>query len=308
MKPIIIEGTPRSGTRFFCNFIEKQFRIKIFRLQRVLPKYAERIKAYGNIDENENLSKLVSDLNNEIIVKDRIGKIDGDQLANTKQNRSFSTIIDHILSKKAKEEGFPSWGLKFDNPSGMEICNRLFPESKFIHIIRDGRDVHLSAIKCLSEGFYTPYNNAKFWKKQVEYRRKFGKSLGCERYKEIKYEDLLSKPHRVDDILADFLHLRVSNYCDIDIKKNNFDKWKAHMSRRHIRVYEAIAGDLLTTLGYQQHYSVSTISLPEIVYFQLLEFPLKLKVYLLEILNPKTRQRVIRRFKLKLNERKKLLL
>ena len=303
MTPLIIEGTPRSGTRFFCNFVEKQFGFKIFRLQRVIHKYSRNLHAYGNLEIESNFKKLLDDLGKEPIVKERIKGFDADALLRSVAQRSFEGLFRELLQVKANESGCDSWGMKFDNPSGMKICNELFPLSKFIHIVRDGRDVHLSACQCLSEGYYTPYNNALFWKKLITERKKFGASLSDDRYMEVKYEDLLADPKKVANAIARYIGASGFIFKKMDIKAKNFNKWKTRMSPSQIRAYESVAGELLSNLGYQKSCSDAKMSCTERFYYRTIEGPLKIRRYLLETLDPKTRQSVLRRIKLKIRDR-----
>lgn len=300
--PLIIEGAPRSGTRFFCKFIEHQFSIIIFRLQRIFRKYYGSVKNYGDLRDDNALRSLLDDLRKEIIIKERIGEIDIDQFVKTLLERNFTSIIRKIIEDRVMERKLVYWGLKFDNPSGIALCDKLFPDCKFIHIIRDGRDVHLSACRTLSEGYHTPYNNAEFWKSMVEERRAYGASMGPGRYLEVKYEKLLLEPKQIANKISEFLNIDKFTYNEMDIKSSNFNKWKKIMSNNDLRVYEAVAGGLLKELCYETKHDVAVIRPIEVCYYNAIEKPMKLKKYAGEFLNPNTRNRVIRRFKLKLKD------
>lgn len=61
MEPVIVEGVPRSGTRFFCNFLEKQLAVKIFRIQDEIRDYAG-LAARKQRDQSNNLYPLFQNL------------------------------------------------------------------------------------------------------------------------------------------------------------------------------------------------------------------------------------------------------
>ena len=65
-----------------------------------------------------------------------------------------------------------------------------FPDAKFIHIIRDGRDSVLSALKKWSDRYwyYDTYYLLQTWKQNVTFGRQAASWLGPERYLEIRYE------------------------------------------------------------------------------------------------------------------------
>ena len=83
---------------------------------------------------------------------------------------------------------------------------------------------------------------------------------------------------------------------------HNFNKWKNSMSPNQIRVYEAIAGNLLHRLGYERKCLNAKLSPYEVIYYKSIETPLRIKKYLFDILNPATRNSVIRRIKLKIKD------
>ncbi len=72
----------------------------------------------------------------------------------------------------------------------MPAIRSLLPEARFIHIIRDGRDVALS----LRKTWFTPSNDiatlARFWERIVTTAR--GQGRNSSTYFELRYEDLLA--------------------------------------------------------------------------------------------------------------------
>lgn len=67
-----------------------------------------------------------------------------------------------------------------------------FPTSKFIHIIRDGRNVAQSLVQ-MPWGPKTIPGALDHWERRVRIGRKAGKKLG-DRYVELRYEDLVDDP------------------------------------------------------------------------------------------------------------------
>ncbi|HYW06497.1 MAG TPA: sulfotransferase [Longimicrobium sp.] len=106
----------------------------------------------------------------------------------------------------AARHGKPRWGDKTPiyclsiNP-----IRRLLPEARFVHIIRDGRDVALS----LREQWFSPGRDmttlAKYWARCVAGARKAG--VGRSDYLEVRYEELVREPARVLTRTCQFLEL-----------------------------------------------------------------------------------------------------
>ena len=68
-----------------------------------------------------------------------------------------------------------------------------FPESRFVHMIRDGRDVALALLD-VPFGPDTPEGCAEYWMTRVTAGRSAGQRLGEGRYLEVRYEELLARP------------------------------------------------------------------------------------------------------------------
>jgi hypothetical protein len=95
----------------------------------------------------------------------------------------------------AEKQGKPRWGDKTPTyVKTMRRIKRVLPEARFIHVIRDGRDVTLSNNKRMMErGHRDPVpaaRSARRWRNRIEKARADGPHLG--EYLEIRYEDLVA--------------------------------------------------------------------------------------------------------------------
>jgi hypothetical protein len=152
----------------------------------------------------------------------------------------------------------------------MRLLGTLFPEARFVHIIRDGRDIALSAMdmgRRIDEAAF-------YWKRHVVRGRSIGRRLGSGRYQEVRYEDVLRDPEAVVRGVCDFIDLRFEDSMLRYFERadrliqgvgrphrhqrlflpptKGLRDWRQQMSRRDAALFEAIAGDALTGFGYER--------------------------------------------------------
>lgn len=170
--------------------------------------------------------------------------------------------------------------------SQMPQIEAVLPEARFIHLIRDGRDVALS----LRPLWFAPGKDirtiAHHWKNRIQQAKAL--SRNCRHYLEIHYEDLVRQPEIELGKICTFIELvyqpRMLNYFNgarkrLDEIKTRYRpdgslliskeerlfnqrftlsppdrsrifRWKHEMTREEQREFETEAGELLKTLGY----------------------------------------------------------
>ena len=148
---------------------------------------------------------------------------------------------------------------------------RLLPESKFVHVVRDGRDSALS-YKEVPWGPKTIDEAAFRWRRAVNKARKAARKIGPDRYLELRYEDLVSDPSRVVHTVCTFVDIPFEtgmlNYFEradqvtalmrhpqtrAGIYKpisSGMRDWRSQMSTADVSRFEAIAGSALADYGY----------------------------------------------------------
>ncbi|HJZ13332.1 MAG TPA: sulfotransferase, partial [Acidobacteriota bacterium] len=152
-----------------------------------------------------------------------------------------------------------------------------WPNTKFIHLIRDGRDVCLSILNWKkadrTAGRFATWlddpvvTTALWWKRNVQLGREAGKSLHPRLYCEIRYEALVADPEGECRRLCDFLEIefdpRMIHHHEARSKDEvhpnakswkpitaGLRDWRTQMSQEQIEKFEAAAGDLLSELSY----------------------------------------------------------
>ena len=191
----------------------------------------------------------------------------------------------------AARQGKPRWGDK--TPAYMlsvQRIGRTLPEARFIHLIRDGRDVALSQTARALNEQPPPAEQAARWTKRIGKAREQAATLKGPRYVEARYEDLVRDPEGTLRRVCEFIELpwddavlryhegaaarltemagtlraegahaeqaagyRIANHAPTTRPPDpaKLDKWRREMAPADVRAYEAVAGGLLAELGYE---------------------------------------------------------
>ena len=182
----------------------------------------------------------------------------------------FAEAIRRVYALYASSHGKRRYGDK--TPPflmHMRMLAEQFPEARFIHLVRDGRDVVLS----LRDQPFAPSSftgAAEYWAGRVERARQAGERLGPGRYRELRYEDLVADPERRLRGLCEFVELEfrpeMLSYEDVSnipltdkMKRSGVIRppgasgrsWRTQMAKRQLAVVEAVAGEQLTAFGYE---------------------------------------------------------
>jgi hypothetical protein len=188
----------------------------------------------------------------------------------------------------AEREGKSRWGDK--TPGYVREMHRIesvLPEARFVHLIRDGRDVALSILG-MNWGPSTVPEAAFRWKKRILRAREQVPRIG--HYMEVRYEDLVRETDSTLRRICEFTELpydaamlhyheraperlrekardldrgpekepqsaeaRLESHALAAEPPNpeRIERWRTEMSPEDRAVYEELAGDLLADLGYE---------------------------------------------------------
>lgn len=110
----------------------------------------------------------------------------------------------------------------------IDVIDYLLPRARFIHLIRDPRDVVASMLAAARSWgrYWAPTeagDAARVWRRHVNSARTLGRRLGSDRYTELRYEDLVANPERELLHLGEFLAARWSiDELSATIERNRF--------------------------------------------------------------------------------------
>jgi ABC-type multidrug transport system fused ATPase/permease subunit len=178
----------------------------------------------------------------------------------------FVTNLYNIFARKQKKELVAVKAPVYCRD--IRLLHDLFPWARYIHIVRDGRDVAMSVLERatrLKEAIAAtnvetvPIGaSALWWKTMVETARRDGQRLGSSFYLEVRFEDLVDQPQTAVNQIASFLELSdtaslrapMVGFATLDSVSNGFQDWRSQMRRTDVALFEALAGELLSSLSY----------------------------------------------------------
>ena len=262
-EPMFIIGCPRSGTTLLSQLL--QFTDYGAPVEtHFITKYYKRLHKYTPLSDRKNTLKLVKDILKERPVMQWKLDINPETLLTQLKTGDYPEIVNAICHTRFRSLGYLSWGDKTPHYiNDIDIIFKLFPESKYLHIIRDGRDVALSLLQ-KKWGPNNIYACATYW------RDCNSKTSVIEQIKtkgllhKIRYEDLLSNPQKELEEVFSFLGVKEDQKKISSVIKpiiqNNFNKWQERMSPSEIKLFENIASDILNQNGYKTIHPVRKIS------------------------------------------------
>jgi protein-tyrosine sulfotransferase len=188
------------------------------------------------------------------------------------RERSLARLIDEVY-KGYGSQNFPNalmWGDQSPIYTFfLPYITKIFPNAKYIHLLRDGRDAVASFVEKDGQDFFM--EGIYRWKESVKRARRLQNQLGPKNFLEIRYEDLVTETEATLRIISQFLGLEYkakmldywkldstveSKYYDfhrnieIPVFASSIGSWKKRLSAEQIEILLKNTSDLLTNLGY----------------------------------------------------------
>lgn len=195
--PIFIVGVHRSGTTLLRFMLSSHSQIYI-------PTESDFIPLFYNKSRNQPFNQeTVSKILDEIFEKYRFVndwqdvKPEAGIFLSSMETKDYRGFLDHLYSLYAQQNGAVRWGDKTPiYTSYLDLIQKIFPDAKFIHIIRDPYDAIISLLEKYQEKEFhiDIYFGAKNWVRRIKKAQRDGERIGKDQYLEIFYEDLTNSP------------------------------------------------------------------------------------------------------------------
>ena len=192
----------------------------------------------------------------------------------------YARFVSAVYDRYARARGKPLAGDKTpEYGRKIPLLHGLWPAARFVHLVRDGRDVCLSAVhwgrkRARLEELFPSWADdpvttaAVWWERNVRQAREGGRALGPGLYYELRYEALVGRPAEECARLCAFLGLpydgamlrfhegRTRAEPGLSAKSAwrpvtpGLRDWRAQLPAGDVERFEAAAGALLDELGY----------------------------------------------------------
>lgn len=281
--PLFIIGNPRSGTTLLRLIINSHPEVCI-------PPESHFFlwleKKYENWTRTDGYRNYLTDLYESTKFETwGLSRYDLESFLNKNNPESYSELNElvYLFYANQRKKKTKIWGDK--NKLWKEKLPHIlkyYPNAKFIHIHRDGRDVACSYKNLNSRNIRSKYapklpsdieSIALKWQENIQFLEAFQESVLKENFLKISYEKLLENTEEVGNSICDFLgieapkdglnHLGAEKGNDepqeflqwkektnepIDLK--NIGKYKKELSKVEIDTFNSICSDELKKLGY----------------------------------------------------------
>lgn len=270
MFPIFV-GSGRSGTTLVQAIFSAHPDLAITHESQFIPRLANR--PYTSSD-GFDVDAFLRDLNRvPDFVRLEIDEQELMQRLHRHPPSGYADAVRSVFAQYASQTGKVRYG---DKSPGyvlhMELLADLFPEARFIHVVRDGRAVALSYVETKFGPKDVPAG-ALYWDRRVTKGREYGRALGPERYRELRYEDLVEAPESTVKELAPFLEIdfdpAMLRYFERgeELRSQTADPsahqslsrpptkglrdWRTEMTDQDAAIFEVLAGSTLEAFGYE---------------------------------------------------------
>jgi len=274
--PIFMFGFERSGTTLLSMMVGSHPEIAVpLSVTGLWYRYAGQLNAYQQLADFKDLEHLVDDLLTEERIRLWDVRFNREEVLDGLKPGNFAAVIERFHSLYARYKGKLFWGnLDIATLDNMDETNRWFPEARFLHIVRDGRDVALSH-ETMPYGASNTLEAAEKWVHRLRVNLKMGAMLSAERYMIIRYEDLILESETTLQRICQFIGVVYSpamlNYPRMVTEKIPEDRrwlwpaleklpvkskaygWKYKMSASKRMVFEGVANNLLKELDYEAY-------------------------------------------------------
>ncbi|MCO6045354.1 sulfotransferase [Aeoliella sp. ICT_H6.2] len=170
---------------------------------------------------------------------------------------SYEEVIRSFLSQAGERSGKPIVGATVH--SRFDLLRSIWPKARFIHLIRDPRDV---ARSCIGMGWVgNVWYGADYWLDAEKRWEKVTAECSCEDYHELSFEALVVSPEQELHKICRFLDLDYdarmltyaanSTYEPPDASLVN--QWKTKLAPKQVSLVESKCGDLMERRGYSRH-------------------------------------------------------
>lgn len=294
--PIFIGGTGRSGTTILARLLGEHPKIFMLRWEsQLIVAEGGLINLLEQIESDKAAANFSSNLRGEWFERTLFAGMPNEYTAGLSYDIPWGEVevglkmlsnrrlvaqnpsarlqlgrdfLNAIFTPATIRHGATRWGEKTPrNIFYIDQLWKIFPNMRFIHIIRDGRDVVASM---LQNGFWpiapspahpttmdfqgqVSFRKAiNYWVTMLEIARRSAAKVPRENYLELRLEDLVTQSDVFLPQLMDFLNEEIDpKLLSFRLNRSNSQRWKQDLSPKQIQYFHEHAGHVLEREGYE---------------------------------------------------------
>jgi hypothetical protein len=280
---VFIVGCPRSGTTLLRHLVGAHPQIAITPEAHWIAKWFEKRRG---LTQDGRVSPAMVDelLSHPKFAMFYLGRPELEEMLGPGEPPTYADFLSAVFDRYGQNLGKQLVGNKTpDAVRKLDTLHALWPAARFVHLIRDGRDVALSffnwkSVLLKKPGTFATWQEdraitaALWWDLNVRRGRDAATILGPELYYEMRYESLVRHPEQECAALCRFLGVsfqpcmlrfheaQSSAPAQLEPRHGwrpispSARNWRNEMAADEVQRFEAAAGGLLAELGYPRAY------------------------------------------------------
>ena len=274
--PTFIFGMERSGTTLLSMMIGAHGQIAVpLATTGMWIDFAQRLDHFNGLATAKDVARLVDAVRGHERIRLWDADLDRGRMLEDLPLNDYGAVVARFHAEYARAKGKPYWAnVDIATLDHMDQVNRWLGNARFLHIVRDGRDVALSH-QTMPYGAGNIAECARAWVNRTATSVKMGTILGQARYMTVRFEDLVletrSSLGRICDFLGVAFDESMLRYADMVDEKIPVDRrwlwpaisrppqgsrigqWRSRMTRSQRIVFEGIANRTLKDWRYEAY-------------------------------------------------------
>jgi hypothetical protein len=170
-------------------------------------------------------------------------------------NLDFEQLINSFLEQKRARDGKSIVGATVHHH--IDRIQHVWPEARYIHLLRDGRDV---ARSCAVMGWAgNMYHAVERWIEAELAWERLSKTIPADHQLEVRYEQLIAQPEATLTGICQFLSTEFDEAIYQYAENSTYElpdaaltqQWRRKLSDSEIQLAEARIGEMLVERGYE---------------------------------------------------------
>jgi hypothetical protein len=264
-EPVFVIGEFHSGAFLLTRLLSKYFMMHRGALAQLAFEYQQKLASFGDLKNDRNLENLLSDILNHGRLQYRKKQFRPDTNAHSiitrLHQRDLQSVFAEIFGHTAiSQQNSGRWVDEIhEHQPSLKILKKLFPTARFIHIVRDGRDVALCHFRSPNHVKNCAFMALK-WKHRIALVEQFARTLPAAGFMAVRYEDILSDSQAALEGLRKFLGIndpegilqqQIMQHIHHELPLDFSYMWRYELTFQEQVTFEKVAAGYLSRFDYE---------------------------------------------------------